>query len=539
MDSRWLSDSSTDPRTRDILLVKCKSAIENLTVDLDQEHRLRLQSDRKIKSLSKDLNALREDYDRCRRRDETFGEEAEAEGRERAALRKKVADLEEEIGRLGEERQALGLKYEAAMEELRTAKDLLEQARSEVAEKQAAMEAWEEVVKDVDAKLHTLSTENEELKADRDKYLENCEKLLSHNEKLEEMWKIAKLETQDLSVKLEKLREQHVSTVTDAERERSRQHQSLTENFSQKTLQMQETLQKELREQRGKCDFTVQENAKLTEEKEKLEKVISGLQSQIQNYKGEIEASAAAKKSLETEISKKQLELESAVSNNSREAELREKLYNGAVTRMEEELRAHDQTRRRVEELATKLAQNEQLFGSNADEYERRIDDLALELKRKNTENEDLRTKIARVQQDSIESLNRLKNDHIDSLHKLQSDSTRQHSDTQQSLEARIKELEAQRAADHEQYQLDILRLKDDYTQALIASGEELKELRSERNRSRGTIAELERRLGALNERMEVRTGSRGRREDGVRVLGQLREITSRMEKAVPAGRFQ
>lgn len=539
MDSRWLSDSSTDPRTRDILLVKCKSAIENLTVDLDQEHRLRLQSDRKIKSLSKDLNALREDYDRCRRRDETFGEEAEAEGRERAALRKKVADLEEEIGRLGEERQALGLKYEAAMEELRTAKDLLEQARSEVAEKQAAMEAWEEVVKDVDAKLHTLSTENEELKADRDKYLENCEKLLSHNEKLEEMWKIAKLETQDLSVKLEKLREQHVSTVTDAERERSRQHQSLTENFSQKTLQMQETLQKELREQRGKCDFIVQENAKLTEEKEKLEKVISGLQSQIQNYKGEIEASAAAKKSLETEISKKQLELESAVSNNSREAELREKLYNGAVTRMEEELRAHDQTRRRVEELATKLAQNEQLFGSNADEYERRIDDLALELKRKNTENEDLRTKIARVQQDSIESLNRLKNDHIDSLHKLQSDSTRQHSDTQQSLEARIKELEAQRAADHEQYQLDILRLKDDYTQALIASGEELKELRSERNRSRGTIAELERRLGALNERMEVRTGSRGRREDGVRVLGQLREITSRMEKAVPAGRFQ
>jgi hypothetical protein len=132
-----------------------------------------------------------------------------------------------------------------------------------------------------------------------------------------------------------------------------------------------------------------------------------------------------------------------------------------------------------------------------------------------------------------------LKNDHIDSLHKLQSDSTRQHSDTQQSLEAKIKELEAQRAADHEQYQLDILRLKDDYTQALIASGEELKELRSERNRSRGTIAELERRLGALNERMEVRTGSRGRREDGVRVLGQLREITSRMEKAVPAGRFQ
>ena len=167
MDSRWLSDSSTDPRTRETLLIKCKSAIEGLTQDLDQEHRLRLQSDRKIKSLGRDLNALREDYERCRRKDETFGEEAEAEGRERATLRKKVAGLEEEVSHLSEDRQALGLKYAAAMEELRTAQDLLEQARREVAEKQAAMEGWEEVVREVDAKLHSLSSENEELKIDR------------------------------------------------------------------------------------------------------------------------------------------------------------------------------------------------------------------------------------------------------------------------------------------------------------------------------------------------------------------------------------
>lgn len=536
MDSRWLSDSSTDLRTRETLLIKCKTAIEGLTQDLDQEHRLRLQSDRKIKSLSKDLNALREDYERCRRKDETFGEEAEAEGRERAALRKKVAGLEEEVSHLTEDRQALGLKYAAALEELRTAQDLLEQARREVAEKQAAMEGWEEIVREVDAKLRSLSSENEDLKIDREKYVENCEKLLSHNEKLEEMWKNAKLEAQDLSGKLEQLREQHMSTVTDAERERARQHQSLTESFSQKTLQIHEELQRELREQRGKCDFTAQENAKLAEEIAKLREVVTDLKSQIQGYKGEIEASATGKKCLEIELSKRQSELETAVSESRKEAELREKLHNGAVVRMEEELRAHDQTRRRVEELATKVAQSERRFAADEAEYERRIDDLALELRRKNSENEDLKSKIVKIQQESADSLNRLKKEHFDSLQKLQFDSSRLHADTSQSLERKIKELEAQRASDHEQYQLDILRLKDDYTQALIASGEELKDLRSERNRSRGTITELERRLGALNERMEGRTG---RRDDGARVLGQLREITSRMERAVPAGRFQ
>jgi len=536
MDSRWLSDSSTDPRTRETLLIKCKSAIEGLTQDLDQEHRLRLQSDRKIKSLGRDLNALREDYERCRRKDETFGEEVEAEGRERATLRKKVAGLEEEVSHLSEDRQALGLKYAAAMEELRTAQDLLEQARREVAEKQAAMEGWEEVVREVDAKLHSLSSENEELKIDREKYAENCEKLLSHNEKLEEMWKSAKLEVQELSGKLEKLREQHMNTVTDAERERARQHQSLTESFSQKTLQIHEELQRELREQRGKCDFTAQENAKLVEEMGKLGEIVNGLKSQIQGYKGDMELAASAKKSLEIELSKRQSELETVLSDSRKEAELREKLHNGAVVRMEEELRAHDQTRRRVEELSTKLAQSEMRFSGNGVEYERRIDDLALELRRKNSENEDLRTKIAKIQQESGDALNRLKKDNFDSLQKLQLDSSRLQSDILQSLEAKIKELEAQRTADHEQYQLDILRLKDDYTQALIVSGEELKDLRSERNRSRGTITELERRLGALNERMEGRSG---RREDGARVLGQLREITSRMERAVPAGRFQ
>ena len=509
MDSRWLSESSTESRSN--LLLKCKSAIENLTQDLDSEHRLRIQSDRKIKALSRDLTSLREEYERYKRRDETFGEEAAADSREQRKLRQKVNAMLEEIGHLNEEKEAGKLKYEAAMEELRTAQELLEDARKEVTEKQTAMEAWEELVKDVDAKLHSLSKDNDSLKLDRDKYLENCAKLLSQNEQLESLYQTAKQTSVDLTTKLEKLNEEHVQFVTEAERQKMKQHQSLTENFSQKTLEMHE----EIREQRGKNEQILQENAKLVEETKKFENIIKELQNSLQAQKHEFFSMENSKKSLEIEISKCNLAIEALQNEHKKELEMREKLYSTAVTRVEEELHAHDQTRRRVEELSNKLTQNEQFYNSKITDYERRIEDFAVQLHRKNMENEDLRKKNSQLMHENAENITRQKSENIDII---------------KNLEAKIRDLEAQRIADHDQYQLEILRLKDDYTQALITSSEELKELRGERNRSRGTVMDLERRLEVLTEKMQVR--SRGRREGSMEVLGQLREMTSRLSRA-------
>jgi len=452
--------------------------------------------------------------------------DAEEEMKERSMLKMRIAGMEERLRSGMEEKEELRGRVEMLVEELENAQSALEQTRREVGAKEEEMAQWSDLMESAQEKLERMAADNSLLRSEKAKLMDNCEKLMSQNDKLDHLLQSSRSENQQFAQKLDQLREQHLEKLTSLERDKALQHQSLSENFNQQTLKYHEEMQREIKEYRSLSQTAEAEMKRFAGENEHLSLENSQLRTKCHTYESALSDTEKLHQSADAEIHNLKVELDRLHRDYQQELDFKAKMHSQAVARVDEELRAHEQTRRQVEDLAGKWAHGEATSKAEIADLKRKAEVLTLELSRKSAECLELAANFAQFKQETGQT----------------------HSSEIRHFESKLHLLESQLDQDREAYQQEMQRIKEQYSSALLSSSEEVAALRGERNLGRATISDLETRVAALTSRMKAKSefiadrlspkGERGGKKpgesEGIRFIEQLRDLTTKLEKALP-----
>jgi chromosome segregation ATPase len=538
MDPKYLSTDELTNSTRDTLLLRCKATLATLSSDIDTERKARQSAERQIIAMSRELDALQDELDTRKRREQNSMAEEEEEMKEKSHLKMRIAGMEERLRSVLEEKEELRGRGETLIEELESTQKALEEAKQLCNDKDEEMAQWSDLMESAQEKLERMAADNNTLRSEKVKLMDNCERLMAQNDKLDQLLQASRSETQLLSVKLDQLREQHLEKLTALERDKALQHQSLSENFNQQTLKYHEEMQREIKEYRLSTQAAEAEMKRLAAENDQLSLENSQLKGKLHTYEASLSESSQHHQSSQAQIHTLKGELDHMHRDYQQELDFKAKMHSQAVARVDEELRAHEQTRRQVEELAGKLARGEAAAQAEIADLKRKVENLTADLNRKSGEYTDLSAEYERFKQENEANFAHF-----------QQETVKSHSAEIRHFEGKLRLLESQLDQDRDSYQQEMQRIKEQYSSALLSSSDELAALRGERNLSRTTISELETRLAALTSRMkaksetiaeklsprEEKVGWKRREEsEGIRFIEQLRDLTTKLEKSLP-----
>lgn len=536
MDAKYQAEELTSS-ARDSLLLRCKATLATLSSDIDTERKARQSAERKIVILSRELDALQDELETRKRREQNSLVEEEEDMKERAQLRMRVAGMEERLRTVVEEKEDLRGRVEVLGEELETAQNAVELAKREASEKEEEMAQWSDLMETAQDKLERMAAENNLLRSEKAKLMENCEKLMEQNDKLDHLLQSSRCETQQFAQKLDQLREQHLEKLASLERDKALQHQSLSEHFNQQTLKYHEEMQREIKQYRSASQAAEAEVKRLAAENDQFSLENTQLRSKCHSYELSLSEADKSHQSSDSQIHNLKVELDRLHSDYQQELDFKAKMHSQAVARVDEELRAHEQTRRQVEDLAGKLAHGEAVSKAEIADLKRKVEVLTMELSRKSDECVELTGSFEQYRQENEAKFAQFKQE-----------TGQNHSCEIRHFESKLQLLESQLDQDREAYQQEMQRIKDQYSSALLSSSEELTALRGERNLCRATIGDLETRLAALTSRMkaksefvaerlspkEEKAGKKTGGSEGIRFIEQLRDLTTKLEKALP-----
>ena len=537
MAGKHLTPEDLTNSVRDTLLLKCKTTLEGLTADIDIERKARFTAERKIIALSRELNALQDELDTIRRREQDSMQDVQQEINENSQLKMRITGLEDRIRNELDEKDELRAKVETLIRELSTAQRLLDESRSVSQEKDAEMSQWSDLMTTAQDKLEQMAGDNDFLRSEKSRLIDNCDKLMTQNEKLEELLQKVRCENELLTGKIEQIREQYMEKLASLERDKALQHQSLSENFTQRMLKQYEDMQREHREGRLATAAVETENKRLSGENSRLTEESETLRRKCEELERELREAEKAHVSTSSELRTLHLDMDRLQRDYQQDLEFKTKTHAQAVARVDEELRAHEQTRRQVEDLAGKLANSELAREREKAEFNRKVENLTAELYRKTTECQEVRSEYEKCKKDWEEDLRQFKQE-----------TAKVHSEEIRLFQSKLAALESQLDQDRDSYQQEMQRLKDHYSSALLSSTDELSSLRTERNIFRGTVADLETRIAALTNRMKVKSSSiseklsptrdpntrKNEESEGIRFIEQLRDLTSKLERTMP-----
>ena len=591
---RWTSEPTEESRTdspqftsRDLILIKCKETIEALTLDLENERKLRVEAETDLDTLHQDLAMLEDQLDELKDREFNATEQVRELQVEKEDEEKRTQRLFQENERLKKEKSEMDSKIQTQQRTIQSLTEALDRVNRELDAKQQAVSEWRRTLPALEQRLETLSRENQQLHEERDHYLDLYERETDQKKALQRMIEDAKSEHEALQRKMKTQAEEYQQQLTALERQKVTQHQELADNYNRKAAAYHEQSQLGLQEQKTLISRAAEEIERLESENSDLTQQLTDSLNLCERQKREISDLNNSKLSLEKEINRILGDLEDLRKSQKLENELKEKMQSATLLRLDEETQKANKLELTVDDLTEELTRRETYFQSQLLENRRQHEKSQEEHQKIVNELQNTKETLKKVQQTAADFVQESKNSHKLEVEKLQVELQRKEQNVT-ALETRLRDMENQRESDHDYFQIELLRMKDQRSQMLLAKEEEIRRLQNDRDRLRkqvegnppppplpaslpvtpsvpslrfGSKSNLQRSARnsssqSLRQSMEspLSTFSRSSHDitayvsprgaksraqsDGLRLLTQLKDLTARMESKPPAPKF-
>ena len=589
---RWTSEPTEETRTdspqftsRDLILIKCKETIEALTIDLENERKLRMVAEGDLDNLHQDLATLEDQVDELKSREMTVSESARGLQLEKEEEENRAQRLYQENERLKKDKAEAESKIQAQQRTLQSLNEALDRANRELDVRQHASSEWRRTLPALEQRLESLSRENQQLEEERSHYCQLYERETEQKKAIQRLLEEAKSDTESLQRKLKSQAEDHQQQLAAIERQRQTQHQELSENYTRKAAAYHEQVQQGLKEQKTLISRASEEVERLQRENEDLNQQLAETAEMCEGRRRETEELMRTKGNLEKELSSVLSDLEALQKSQKLESDLKDKMHASALVRLDEETQRANKLEITVDDLSEELVRQEDYFQAQLAETHLALEKSEEDNQRLASDLQSTKEALKKAQLSASDLVQEIKSGHKGEVERLQAELQRKEQSLN-ALEARVQEMETQRESDHDYFQIELLRVKEQRNQALIAKEEEIRRLQTEKDRLRKEIEGYPPRAPqplttapsvpslrfgnkavpqrpvrnsssqSLRQSMESphssvsrsshdwtftspRTTSKSRAQsDGLRLLSQLKDLTARMEVKSPSSKF-
>lgn len=588
---RWTSEPTEETRmdspqftSRDLILIKCKETIEALTMDLENERKLRMVAEGDLDSLHQDLATLEDQVEELKGRELTVAESARGLQLEKEEEENRAQRLYQENERLKKDKVEAENKVQVQQRTIQSLNEALDRVNRELDVRQHASSEWRRTLPALEQRLESLGRENQQLQEERSHYFQLYERETEQKKSLQRLLEEAKTDSESLQRKLKSQAEDHQQQLSTMEKQRQAQYQELSDSYNRKATAYHDQVQQGLKEQKALINRATEEVERLQGENEDLNQQLVETMEVCENRQREVEEVARGKDSVEKELNSVLKDLEALQKSQKLESDLKDKMHASALVRLDEETQRGNKLEATVDDLAEELARQEDYYQSQLAETRQALEKSQEDYQRLANELQNTREALKKAQQSASDLVQEEKTGHKEEVERLQIELQRKEQSLS-ALVARVQEVETQRESDHDYFQIELLRAKEQRNQALIAKEEEIRRLQSERDRVRkpverypppipqavsptpsvpslrfGPKAGAQRPLRnsssqSLRQSLESphsslshtsqdwtftspRTAKSRAQSDGLRLLSQLKDLTARMEGKPPSSKY-
>jgi len=585
---RWTSEPTEETRTdspqftsRDLILIKCKETIEALTIDLENERKLRMVAEGDLDSLHQDLATLEDQVDELKGRELTVAESARGLQLEKEEEESRAQRLYQENERLKKDKAEGENKVQALQRSIQSLNEALDRANRELDVRQHASSEWRRTLPALEQRLESLSRENQQLQKERSHYFQLYERETEQKKSLQRLLEEAKTDSESLQRKLKSQAEDHQQQLNTIERQRQAQHQELLDSYNRKAAAYHDQVQQGLKEQKVLINRATEEVERLQGENEDLNQQLVEV---CESRQREVEEVVRAKGNVEKELTSVLSDLEALQKSQKLESDLKDKMHASALVQLDEETQRGNKLEATVDDLAEELARQEDYYQSQLAATRQTLEKSQEHYQHLASELQSTKEALKKAQQSASDLIQEVKGGHKEEVERLQAELQRKEQSLG-ALVARVQEVESQRESDHDYFQIELLRAKEQRNQALIAKEEEIRRLQSEkdwvRKQVEGYQSAVPQALAAtpsvpslrfgpktgpqrplrnsssqsLRQSLESphssisrtsqdwnytspRTAKSRAQSDGLRLLSQLKDLTARMEVKPPSSKF-
>jgi len=534
-----------------------------------------------LDSLHQDLATLEDQVDELKGRELTVAESARGLQLEKEEEESRAQRLYQENERLKKDKAEGENKVQALQRSIQSLNEALDRANRELDVRQHASSEWRRTLPALEQRLESLSRENQQLQEERSHYFQLYERETEQKKSLQRLLEEAKTDSEALQRKLKSQAEDHQQQLNTIERQRQAQHQELLDSYNRKAAAYHDQVQQGLKEQKVLINRATEEVERLQGENEDLNQQLVEV---CESRQREVEEVVRAKGNVEKELTSVLSDLEALQKSQKLESDLKDKMHASALVQLDEETQRGNKLEATVDDLAEELAQQEDYYQSQLAATRQTLEKSQEHYQHLASEFQSTKEALKKAQQSASDLIQEVKGGHKEEVERLQAELQRKEQSLG-ALVARVQEVESQRESDHDYFQIELLRAKEQRNQALIAKEEEIRRLQSEKDRVRKQVEGYQSaapqalaatpsvpslRFGpktgpqrplrnsssqSLRQSLESphssisrtsqdwnytspRTAKSRAQSDGLRLLSQLKDLTARMEVKPPSSKF-